>query len=311
LLAELVSRPQPLSARARYDLAAALWDLGLWNEATAHMWAALEMAGGAGASSPLISTLRFRLALASIARGVEEPPGAIASGSSPISEALGDLASLRADAQAGRAARIAPQDLFDVASRPSLSVLMAQLSAHNATGGSATVSSTLAALCPELEGGEPPAQRPEGAGRVRGRVLSVGVVSGLFYDHPVGIVTSSLLRALSAYAPSPTSTPTSTPPQRARVTLYAFPAPVDQVTRQLARQADEVVQLPMDWRRARALVRPHHDLLLLPDAMDADTYFLAHARLAPIQVIGGALCVCTTACSACLLSSARLHTQAA
>ncbi len=122
--------------------------------------------------------------------------------------------------------------------------------------------------CPGLEYVAPHCARsqPRAAERIR-----VGIVSAFLYDHSIGRVMQGLIARLDR--------------DRVAVHGFAFQQAADPVYRAMTRDADEWVTLPRDLATAReALARARLDVLLYPDiGMDPLTYFLAFARLAPVQ----------------------------
>ncbi len=101
--------------------------------------------------------------------------------------------------------------------------------------------------------------------------IRVGIVSSFLYAHSIGYVIQGLSARLDR--------------ERFSVHLYALHQVADETSSALAREADEWVALPVDLFSARErLARAELDILLYPDiGMDPITYFLAFARLAPVQ----------------------------
>lgn len=101
--------------------------------------------------------------------------------------------------------------------------------------------------------------------------IRVGIVSRFLYSHSIGRVTRGLIRHLD----------------RRRFSVHAFSLrePFDELSREIAAQADEWGTLPQGLVEAReALAAAKLDVLLYPDiGMDPHTYYLAFARLAPVQ----------------------------
>jgi protein O-GlcNAc transferase len=104
-----------------------------------------------------------------------------------------------------------------------------------------------------------------------GRTLRVGFLSRFFYNHTIGRLNAGLIRHLS----------------RAdfHVTLLRPPGKDDDLARSIAAGADTVVALPDHLDRARQRIAEERlDVLYYTDVgMDPLTYFLAFARLAPVQ----------------------------
>lgn len=123
------------------------------------------------------------------------------------------------------------------------------------------------AACPSLS--EDLARRPL---RPDGRI-AVGFVSTLLRTHTIGRLNRGLIEGLDR--------------RRFHVTLIGPDHGDDALAVSLARSADRVLRLPprlADARRAIADLRL--DLLYFPDiGMEPMTYFLAFARLAPVQVM--------------------------
>lgn len=101
--------------------------------------------------------------------------------------------------------------------------------------------------------------------------LRIGIVSRHLYGHSIGRVMQGLIRRLD----------------RKRFSVHActFQPPFDDVSRAIARDADEWMTLPRDLSGAReTLAHARCDVLLYADiGMDPLTYFLSFARLAPVQ----------------------------
>jgi predicted O-linked N-acetylglucosamine transferase (SPINDLY family) len=101
--------------------------------------------------------------------------------------------------------------------------------------------------------------------------LRIGVASRHLHDHSIGNVTRGLVATLDKV--------------RFDVRIFALRPPFDATSRDMASHADEWVVLGNDLARARETIARHElDILLYPDiGMDPYTYFLAFARLAPVQ----------------------------
>jgi predicted O-linked N-acetylglucosamine transferase (SPINDLY family) len=104
-----------------------------------------------------------------------------------------------------------------------------------------------------------------------GRSIRVGFVSGFFHTHTIGEVNLGFIRNLSRSV--------------CQVLLFPFPGPDDPLARLIRKSADKVVDLPADLAGARARIAAERlDALFYTDiGMDPRTYFLAFARLAPVQ----------------------------
>ena len=105
------------------------------------------------------------------------------------------------------------------------------------------------------------------------RPIRVGFLSAFFYRHTVGKLNLGFLRNLSR--------------AHFAVTLLRFPGPDDAMARSLAQSADQVVTLPRNLDLARRQIADQElDVLYYADVgMDPLTYFLAFARLAPVQCV--------------------------
>ena len=101
----------------------------------------------------------------------------------------------------------------------------------------------------------------------------LGFVSAYFRDHTIGHLFKRVIAGIDR--------------ERFRVVLIQAGAADDAVARAIAASADEVVVLPEDLARARDdLAAARLDALLYTDiGMDPFTYYLAHARLAPLQMV--------------------------
>lgn len=113
------------------------------------------------------------------------------------------------------------------------------------------------------------------AGRVRrpdGRI-AIGFASTLLRTHTIGRLNRGLIESLDR--------------RRFHVTLIAPDHGDDALASGLARSADRVLRLPPRLAEARrAIADLRLDLLYYPDiGMEPMTYFLAFARLAPVQVM--------------------------
>jgi predicted O-linked N-acetylglucosamine transferase (SPINDLY family) len=115
---------------------------------------------------------------------------------------------------------------------------------------------------PHCRGARPPA----------GKRIRVGVVSSFFYDHTIGKLNIGLVEKL--------------PRDRFEVTLFAVPAKTDALIQRYRNAADRFVALPAGlWDARAAIADAAQDMLFYPEiGMEAVTYMLAFARLAPLQL---------------------------
>ncbi|MBI5164468.1 MAG: tetratricopeptide repeat protein [Magnetospirillum sp.] len=106
-----------------------------------------------------------------------------------------------------------------------------------------------------------------------GRRLRVGVVSRHLHDHTIGRLFIPLLAGL--------------PREAIELVVLALPSPHDAMAAEIAAAADVYIRLPAVFGAAReAIAEAALDVLLYPDiGMEPFSYFLAHARLAPVQMV--------------------------
>ncbi|CAO3441220.1 O-linked N-acetylglucosamine transferase, SPINDLY family protein [Azospirillum endophyticum] len=129
-----------------------------------------------------------------------------------------------------------------------------------------------AAACPSLL--ETAAHcRPPAAAAPRDGRLRIGFVSDYFHGHTIGMLNEGLIEQLSR--------------ERFAVTLFLVPGPEDELRCHLRAVADQVVELPAALSAARqAIAEQRLDILYYTDiGMSPFTYFLAFARLAPLQCL--------------------------
>jgi predicted O-linked N-acetylglucosamine transferase (SPINDLY family) len=107
----------------------------------------------------------------------------------------------------------------------------------------------------------------------RGGPIHVGFLSSYFHAHTIGKLNLGFVKGLSRAEFS--------------VTLLRFPGPDDALARTLEQSADRVVTLPRSLEGARQRIAELSlDVLYYPEiGMDPWSYFLAHARLAPVQCV--------------------------
>lgn len=101
--------------------------------------------------------------------------------------------------------------------------------------------------------------------------IALGIISRFLYTHTMGSVMKGLIEHLSR--------------NLFEITIFTFPYPSDKLAHDINACADRVVMLPKDWKSAHQLVAQEKmDILFYTDiGMDPYTYFLAYARLAPVQ----------------------------
>jgi predicted O-linked N-acetylglucosamine transferase (SPINDLY family) len=103
--------------------------------------------------------------------------------------------------------------------------------------------------------------------------IKIGFVSRCLHRHTIGKLNLGFVRNLSR--------------ERFSVTVLRFPGPDDAMARAFDQNADQVVSLPLRLEVLRQRIAELRlDVLYYCDiGMDAWTYFLAHARLAPVQCV--------------------------
>ncbi len=114
---------------------------------------------------------------------------------------------------------------------------------------------------------------PGGRISTDGRPIRVGFLSRFFYRHTIAKLNAGYIRYLSR--------------ERFRVVLLRFAGPTDSMSQSLQEDADEVITLPRQLDAARqSIAELCLDVLFYTDiGMDPFTYFLAFARLAPVQCV--------------------------
>lgn len=105
------------------------------------------------------------------------------------------------------------------------------------------------------------------------RKIRVGVISKYLHDHTIGKLNLGMIRNLDR--------------ETFTVILFRFPGIEDPFARELNQAADRVVRLPDELAGARqAIAACEPDILFYLDiGMIPLTYFLAYARLAPVQCV--------------------------
>jgi predicted O-linked N-acetylglucosamine transferase (SPINDLY family) len=126
--------------------------------------------------------------------------------------------------------------------------------------------------CPGLDFVAPHCQGPA-PGRPDGGPIRVGFLSAYFRFHSMGKLNLGFVRHLSR--------------EKFKVTLFTLPGADDPLARALHEAADRVVTLPRSLDAARRQIADEGlDVLYYTDiGMDPLTYFLAFARLAPVQCV--------------------------
>jgi len=124
--------------------------------------------------------------------------------------------------------------------------------------------------CPSLAFTAPHCAAPRPAA---GRRLKVGILSYHLYSHTIGNLNLGLVEAL--------------PRDRLEVVVLRPPGTEDPVSQAIDAAADRVVRLPAGFADMRARIAAEElDVLYYLDiGMDVMTYYLAFARLAPVQCV--------------------------
>jgi protein O-GlcNAc transferase len=127
--------------------------------------------------------------------------------------------------------------------------------------------------CKELASPLSPLAGREAGGEGKGGLLRVGFISRFLHMHTIGEVNVGIIRNLSRKV--------------CRVVLLQPPCPEHPVARLIRESADEVVTLTPSLEAARGeIVEQRLDVLFYTDiGMDPFSYFLAFARLAPVQCV--------------------------
>ena len=129
-----------------------------------------------------------------------------------------------------------------------------------------------AAACPALLTVAPHCRAPAPGRRPDGRIR-IGFASHFFRAHTIARLFQGLIVELSR--------------TRFHVTVFATPGGPDATRAALIAAADDFVELPLDLTAARRRIAERAlDVLVYPDiGMSPLTYFLAFARLAPVQCV--------------------------
>ena len=125
------------------------------------------------------------------------------------------------------------------------------------------------AACPVLAFTAAHCQSPKKpSGRIR-----LGMVSAYFRLHSIGRLTQEIIARLSRVD--------------FELTVFTIAGQDDEVSRHIAKSAEHLVELPDGlWDARQRIAEAELDILFYPDlGMDVRTYFLAFARLAPVQCV--------------------------
>jgi predicted O-linked N-acetylglucosamine transferase (SPINDLY family) len=124
---------------------------------------------------------------------------------------------------------------------------------------------------PLLEYVAPHCLTAEGAGRKRR--IKVGFISQHFYAHTIGKLNAGLIHKLDR--------------DRFEVVVFRLPGHDDGMAQFISQGADACLAVSPQFVPARRQIAEQQlDVLFFPDiGMDALTYYLAHARLAPVQCV--------------------------
>lgn len=130
--------------------------------------------------------------------------------------------------------------------------------------------------------------------------IRLGIVSAFLYDHPIGRLNRGFIERLDR--------------SRFKLVVCRLPGRADEYAAAAEAAADELVDLPDALFPARDCIAAKRlDILYYPDAgQHALSYFLLHARLAPVQCVGWGHPVTTGLTSADLfLSGADMEPEGA
>jgi predicted O-linked N-acetylglucosamine transferase (SPINDLY family) len=110
------------------------------------------------------------------------------------------------------------------------------------------------------------------AHRTERRRLRIGFISAHFFQHSIGKTSIGLIEGMDRQRFEP-------------IVLFVRRAAGDPIAERIARAAERWLDIPADLAMARELIAGLElDLLFYPDlGMDCFTWYLAHARLAPVQ----------------------------
>jgi protein O-GlcNAc transferase len=127
--------------------------------------------------------------------------------------------------------------------------------------------------CPKLAWTAPHCAVPAASGRHRAGRLRIGFVSTCLFEHTIGKFYHGIMQKLSR--------------ERFEVVAVRPPQDRDGLGDAIGRDAERNVEIPYDLYRAREVIAAERfDILFYPDiGMTPLTYFLAFARLAPVQCV--------------------------
>ena len=101
--------------------------------------------------------------------------------------------------------------------------------------------------------------------------IAVGIISRFLHQHTIGYLNSDLIKRINR--------------DKFQVTVFRFRGKDDQLSEAINQAADVVIHLPDSLAEARRMIAEQAlDILFYLDiGMEPLTYFLAFARLAPVQ----------------------------
>ncbi|MBL4690320.1 MAG: tetratricopeptide repeat protein, partial [Rhodospirillales bacterium] len=118
-----------------------------------------------------------------------------------------------------------------------------------------------------------PEQREEREGGKEKNIFRIGILSSFLFDHSIGKLTRGIIQHLSR--------------DKFKVIIFRPPGKKDHISEIIDRTADKVVSLCCRLETDQHTIEDEElDILFYPDiGMSPYNYFLAFARLAPIQVV--------------------------
>jgi predicted O-linked N-acetylglucosamine transferase (SPINDLY family) len=107
--------------------------------------------------------------------------------------------------------------------------------------------------------------------RRKGGKIAVGIISQFLHRHTIGYLNYGIIKNINR--------------DKFHVTVFRFGGKDDKLSEAINKAADVVIHLPARLEKARRMIAEQvPDILFYPDiGMDSLTYFLAFARLAPVQ----------------------------